>query len=150
MTKHELQEQLKEAMKAKDEVTRDTLRMLLSAIRNFEIEKGINYQATDNDIMTVISRQVKMRKDAIEQFESAGRDDLVGKELKEMAVLEGFLPEQMNEEQVKKIVIQALEQTRISSKAEMGKVMSVVMPQVKGKADGNLVSKVVKEELQKI
>lgn len=149
MTKAQLREDLKQSMLAKDEIKTSTLRMVISAIGYFEIEKGgAGYEATEEDVQTVISRQVKQRKDAIEQFETAGRSDLVGKEMKEMTILQSYLPEQMSEEDIKKLVQEAIAQTHAASSQDMGKVMGVLMPKVKGKADGSLVSKVVKEALQ--
>lgn len=155
MTKKDLREQLKQSMLARDELRTSVLRMLISAITYYEIQKavpggrqgGAGYVATEEDVMTIIGREVKMRKDSIEQFMSAGRDDLVGKETKEMALLEVYLPEQMAEEEVKKLVDEAVSQTGATSQKDIGKIMGALMPKVKGKADGGLVSRLVKEKL---
>ncbi|MEN9406819.1 MAG: hypothetical protein RLZZ455_35 [Candidatus Parcubacteria bacterium] len=148
MLKQKLQENLKQSMLAKDAVTTSTLRMLISAIGYYEIQKGgAGYEATDEDVLSVIGREVKQRNDAIEQFMTAGREELAAKELKEKAILEVYLPEQMTEEDIRRIVADAVSKTGASLPQDMGKVMGVLMPQVKGKADGGLVSKIVKEAL---
>lgn len=148
MTKAHLQEELKKSMLAKDAEKTGTLRMLISAIGYYEIQKGgAGYSATEEDVMNVITSEVKKRKDAIEQFMTAGREDLVAKESKEGAILEAYLPEQMGEDEVKRAVAEAIEKTGAVSPSDMGKVMGVLMPVVKGKADGSLVSRLVKESL---
>lgn len=148
MLKQKLQEELKQAILAKDELRKSVLRMLLSAINYYEIQKGgAGYEATDEDVLAVIQKEVKQRKDSIEQFKAGGRQDLVDKETKELEMLQAYLPEQMSEEEIKKLVIEAIKQTESRSIQDMGKIMSAVMPKLKGKADGNLVSKLVKEEL---
>jgi len=148
MLKDKLREDLKKAMLAKDQVAVSTLRMLISAIGYYEIQKGgAGYEATDEDVESVIQKEVKQRRDAIEQFMAGGREDLVGIETKEMAVLEKYLPEQMSEEEIKKHVDDAISRTGAKGPQDMGKVMSVLMPETKGKADGSLVSKIVKEKL---
>lgn len=148
MLKDQLQEDLKTAMKARDEVTVSTLRMLKSAIGYYEIQKGgAGYTATDEDVMTVINTQVKQRRDSIEQYQNAGRQELADKEITELEVLKKYLPEQMGEEEIRQLVDDAVTQSGATSAADMGKVMGILMPKVKGKADGNLVSKIVRERL---
>ncbi len=148
MTKQQLQEDLTLAMKARDETKKSVLRMLLSAINYFEIQKGgAGYEATDEDVMTVLQKDVKQRKDSIEQFRAGNRQDLVDKEEKELELLQVYMPEQMGEEEIRKFVKEAVSQTGATSIQEMGKVMGALMPKVKGKADGGLVSKIVKEAL---
>lgn len=150
MLKQQLQEELKQAILAKDELRKSILRMLLSAITYAEIQKGgAGYEATDEDVLAVIEKQVKQHKDSIEQFEKAGRQELADKEKEELTLLEKYLPEQMGEEEVRALVREAIAATGASSPSEMGKVMGALMPKVKGKADGGLVSSIVKEELQK-
>lgn len=150
MLKQQLRDELKESMIAKDELRKSVLRMLISAITYYEIQKGgAGYEATDEDVLSVIDKQVKQRKDSIEQFEKAGRQELADKEKAEMALLEKYLPEQMGEEEVRELVKQAVEQTGATSPQDMGKVMGALMPKTKGKADGGLVSRLVKEALSK-
>lgn len=151
MTKQKLQEELKQSMLAKDELKTSVLRMLLSAINYYEIQKGgAGYEATDEDVLSVIGTQAKQRKDSIEQFKTADRQELVDKEQKELDLLTAYLPTQMGEEEVRQLVEEAITQTKSSTIADIGKVMGVLMPKVKGKADGNLVSTIVKQKLSSV
>lgn len=149
MTKQQLQDELKQAMLARDTVRTSTLRMLLSAIGYYEIQKGgAGYTATEEDVLTVIQKEAKKIKDSIEQFESAGRTELADKEKTELEILKAYLPEEMGEDEIRKLAKEAIAQTGASSPADMGKVMGALMPSTKGKADGAIVSKIVKEELE--
>ncbi len=146
--KQTLQRQLKESMLARNQLKTSVLRMLLSAINYYEIQKGgAGYEATDEDVLQVIQKEAKQRKDSIEQFKIAGRQELVDKETKELEMLNKYLPEQMNEEQIREIVQNVIRDINATSVADLGKVMSSLMPKLKGKADGGSVSKIVKEEL---
>ena len=148
MLKQQLRDELKQAMLDKDEMKKSVLRMLISAIGYYEIEKGgAGYEATDEDIMNVIQKEAKQRKDSIEQFTTGGRPELAENESKELAMLQVYLPEQMGEEEIRGLVQEAISQTGATSAADMGKVMGALMPKTKGKADGGLVSKIVREEL---
>jgi uncharacterized protein len=171
MTKQQLKEELKQSMLARDTDKTSVLRMILSSIQSFEMKKDeeeyekklqeaggdsnnlsvgetkSNYETSEEDVQDVIQKQAKQRRDSIEQFKVANRPELVEKETKELELLEGFLPKQMDEEEIKQLVDDAVEKTGATSASDMGKVMGVLMPQVKGKADGGLVSKLVKEKL---
>lgn len=148
MLKQSLQQELKQSMLAKDELKTSVLRLLLSAINYYEIQKGgAGYEASDEDTITVIQKEAKQRKESIEQFKNAERQELVDKETKELEILQKYLPEQMGEDQIRRIVKEAIGEIGATSIAEIGKVMGALMPKVKGKADGNLVSKIVREEL---
>ena len=148
MTKQQLQEQLKSSMLARNELKTSVLRMLLSAVTYYEINKGgAGYSATEEDVLTVTQNQVKQRRDSIEQFEAANRMELAQKEKNELIILQEFLPTQMPEEEVKALVEKAVENSGAKSISEMGKVMALLMPSIKGKADGSMVSKFVKEAL---
>jgi len=148
MNKQKLQEELKQSMLAKSELKTSVLRMLLSAINYYEIQKGgAGYEANEEDVLSVIQSQAKQRRDSIEQFKNAGRQELADKEQKELELLQVYLPEQMGEKEIKKLVKEAISQTGAVSMQDMGKVMGALMPKVKGKADGNLVSKLVRESL---
>jgi uncharacterized protein YqeY len=150
MNKQKLQNELKQSMLAKNALKTSVLRMLLSAINYYEIQKGgAGYQASEEDVLSVIQNQAKQRKDSIEQFKNAGRQELADKEQQELEILEAYLPAQMSEEEVRKLVNEAISQTKALTIGDIGKVMGVLMPKVKGKADGNLVSKFVKESLSK-
>ncbi len=145
-----LQEQLvndmKEAMKARDEVKVSTIRMLRAAIKNKEIEKGgTSYKLSDKEIIDVIITAIKQRKDSIEQFTKGNRNDLAEKEKKEAEILQGYLPPQMSEDDIKAEVKKAIAETGAVSQKDMGKVMKALMPRVAGKADGAVVNRLVKE-----
>jgi uncharacterized protein YqeY len=148
MDKQKLQEELKQSMLARNELKTSVLRMLISAINYYEIQKGgAGYEATQEDIMTVIQNQAKQRRDSIEQFKTAGRQELVDKETKELEILSVYLPQQLSEEEITALVKEAITQTGATSMQDMGKLMGALMPKVKGKADGNLVNKIVRENL---
>ncbi len=148
MTRQQLQDNLKQAMLSRDTVKTSTLRMVISAIVYYEIQKGgAGYTATEDDVLTVIQKEAKKIKDSIEQFENAGRTELVDKEKTELEVLKAYLPAEMGEDEIRKLVKEAISSTGASTQADIGKVMGSLMPSTKGKADGSLVSKIVKEEL---
>lgn len=149
--KQKLISDMKEAMKAGDVIKRDTLRMVDSMIKNSEIEKmkkekGLN----DEEVLDVISRAVKQRKDSVVQYKAGGRTDLAEKEKKEIEILMGYLPEQMSEEETKKAVKEIIIQVGAQSKADIGKVMGAAMGRLKGKADGSSVKKIVEEEIDNL
>lgn len=148
MTKKDLQEELKQSMLARDVLKTSVLRLILSALNYYEIQKGgAGYEATEEDILGVIQNQAKQRRDSIEQFKTAGRQELVDKETKELEILSVYLPEQMGEDEITKLVKEAISQTGATSMVDMGKVMGALIPKTKGKADGGLVSKIVRENL---
>ncbi len=147
MSKQDLQDELKKSMLAKDELRTSTLRLLLSAINYYEIQKGgAGYDASEDDILSVIQTQVKQRKDSIDQFTTAGRQELVDKEREEMEILQSFLPAQMDEGKVREEVEKAINQTGASSIQDMGKVMGALV-HLRNQADMALVSKLVKDKL---
>ncbi|MBI4096429.1 MAG: GatB/YqeY domain-containing protein [Candidatus Levybacteria bacterium] len=149
MLKQKLQGELKESMLARDVLRTSVLRMLLSALNYYEIQKGgAGYEATDEDVLSVIAKEAKQRKDSIEEFKKANRPELVDKETKELEMLQAYLPQQMGENEIREIVKQTIRETGATTAAEMGKVMGTLMPKIKGKADGGLVSKIVRESLQ--
>ncbi len=148
MLKQKLQNDLRQSMLAKDELKTSVLRMVISAIGYYEIKTGgAGYEATDEDVLTVIQKEVKQRRDSIEQFKNANRAELVDKETKELEILQGYLPQQMNEDEIRKLVKDTISKLNAISAKDMGRVMGVLMPQLKGKADGTTVSKIVKEEI---
>jgi uncharacterized protein len=149
MTKQELKDELKKSMLAKDTEKTGILRMVISALGYYEIEKGgAGYEASEEDVMEVLRKQVKQRRDSVEQFRAGGREELAAKEEKEIAMIAGYLPAQMSEEEIRKLVDEAIASTGASSPQDMGKVMGALMPKTKGNADGGLVSKIVREKLQ--
>jgi len=148
MTKQDLQGQLKQSMLAKNTEKTSVLRMLISAITYYEIQKGgAGYMATDEDVLSVIQKEAKQRKDSITEYEKANRQDLVAKEQSELALLQTYLPAQMSEEEIKALVEQAITQTGATTIQDIGRVMGMLVPQTKGKADGAIVSKIVRETL---
>jgi uncharacterized protein len=148
MLKQKIQDELKQAMLSRDELKTSVLRMLKSAITYYEIQKGgAGYEATDEDVTYVIQKEAKQRRDSVEEYKKANRQELVDKEAKELEMLQAYLPAQMSEDEVNNIVKQTINETGAKTMADMGKVMGALMPKVKGKADGNLVSKIVREHL---
>jgi len=141
---------LKTAMKAKDELRTMVLRSLKAKMLEKEISErtdGKSVEITDDMATDVIVKAAKQRKDSIQQYTNAGRTDLAEVEESELSIIESYLPKQLSEDEIKAIVSEAIGITQATSMKEMGKVMGVVMPKVKGKADGNLVNKTVKELL---
>lgn len=148
MDKAKLQLELTSAMKAQDEVKKSTLRMLISAINYYEIDKGgAGYSATPEDILVVIEKQAKNRKDSIMEYEKAGRQDLAEKEQAEFEILKKYLPEKMPEDEVRKIVEETISETGAASIADMGKLMGALNGKLKGQADMGFVSQLVREKL---
>lgn len=148
MDKQKLRDELKQSMLARDELRTSVLRMLLSAINYYEINKGgAGYEASEEDVLSVIGSQAKQRKDSIAEFEKAGRQELVDKEKKELEILQAFLPEQMSEDEVKKIVEETLTETGAKTMQDMGKLMGALSGKLKGKADMGMVSNLVKQTL---
>lgn len=150
MLKQQIQDDLKNAMLAKDETRLSVIRMLKSAIQYFEIQKGgAGYEATDEDVIEVIGKEVKKRKESIELYEKGGRYESAEKEKNEAKILESYLPEQLSEEEVAKLVEEAISQTTATTMADMGKVMGALMPKTKGKADSTFISNLVRKKLSK-
>ena len=147
MLKEKLQQEVKEALKAGDSKKRTLLGMVLSAIKNKEIEK--HGELTDEEIIAAISTEIKKRKDSVVQFEKGGRPELAEGEKWEIDMLMVYMPEQMSEEGIRNEVKKTIAETGIKDMKEMGKLIGAVMPKVKGKADGQTVSRIVKEELSK-
>jgi uncharacterized protein YqeY len=143
--KEKLSEDLKQAMKAKDETKVRTIRLLIAAIKNFEVEKlG---QATDDDVLQIMSKEVKKRLESIEMYRQAKREDLAIEEENELKIIKSYMPEQMGEDQIRELAKKLIQQYNLSSPKDIGTVMKLIMPQVKGKADGKLVNKIVQELL---
>ncbi|MBI2463439.1 GatB/YqeY domain-containing protein [Candidatus Peregrinibacteria bacterium] len=145
--KEKIQQDLTQAMKDRDELRVGTLRLLKSAIMKWEVS-GSKKEINDEVVMELIQKEIKQRKDSIEQFNKGGRPDLAEKEEMEMAVLQAYLPEPMSEQRIREIVKNTMEENNMYSKSDIGKLMSAIMPLVKGKADGAMVRKVVEELLQ--
>jgi len=145
--KEKLQADLTEAIRGRDEVKSGTIRMLLSAITNEEVAGKAAKVLTDAEIITVLSRETKKRREAVEAFTAAKRDDLANKEKAEAAVIAQYLPEQLSEAEIKKMITEAIAETNAAGPAGMGLVMKVLQPKIAGKADGGIVSALVKAAL---
>ena len=142
----ELNEDIKTAMKSRDKERLSVLRMIKSSLLNEEIAKGSELNSDEE--LTVLAREKKQRNESLEEFTKADRQDLVLKLENEIVIVDEYLPQQLSQEEVAALVKEAVRQTGASSMADMGKVMGALMPKVKGKADGNIVSSLVKSELQ--
>ena len=138
----QIQSDLATAQKSRDQLKVDTLRFLLGAAFNLQIEKGKDYQLIDSDVLTTIARQVKTHKESIEMFTKAGRQDLVDREQSELKILQAYLPAQMTEEEIR-IKIKVISQNNPG--ADFGTLMKLVMEELRGKADGALVARILRE-----
>lgn len=163
MLKEKIQGDLQEALKNKEEIKTSVLRLLSASISNKETEKRTKIWKqkpetrteqlekesvlTDEEIIDVISSEIKKRKEAIELFSRGGRQNLADKEKKEAEILQSYLPEQLSEDELKKLIEQAIAKTGAKEQKDMGRVMAELMPKVKGKADSGSVSKIVKDSL---
>ena len=141
----QMQDALKQAMLNKDNLRRDVLRMTLSAFKQVEIDE--RRTLTPEDAVTILQREIKKRRDSIEEAHKAGREDVATQEETELKLLEVFLPQQLSREEITALAREAIQQSGVTSAKEMGKVMGVLMPKVKGKADGKLVNEVVRDLL---
>ncbi len=160
--KEKINQDFKEAFKAKDEKKVAVLRMLNSAIKNKELEKraklindGRNEsevekesQLTDEEVIAVVSTEIKRRRDSVTQYQKGGRPELASQEEEEIKILSIYLPAQLEESEIRKMVKEAIVSSGAVSVADFGKVMKILAPQIKGKADGSFVSQIVKEELE--
>ncbi|MGL4547088.1 GatB/YqeY domain-containing protein [Eubacterium aggregans] len=144
--KEQLQADLKTAMKEKDKVRKATITMIRAAI--LQVEKDQKVVLDDYAVLDIISKQRKQRRDALEDFEKAERDDLIEQTKAEMAVIDAYLPKQLSREEIEAIVDETITETGVQSAKDMGKIMGALMPKVKGLADGKLVNQIVREKLQ--
>jgi uncharacterized protein YqeY len=145
MLREKLVEDMKTAMKARDEVRLSAIRMVRASVKNREIELG--KELDDREVTEVIATLAKQRRESIKLFQEAGRSDLVEKEERELAVLLGFLPRQLDRIEVSEIVAKAVAESGAQGPGDIGKVMKIVMPLVSGRADGKLVNEIVREML---
>ena len=140
-----VENEMKEAAKARNKVRLSALRMMKAALHNREIDsKG---GLTDQDALQVLSSLAKQRKDSIEQFKNGGRLELAEREEQELNIIQKFMPDQISEEEIGAIIEKAIEEVGAASVRDMGKVMKALMPEITGRADGKVVSELVKERL---
>ena len=145
--KEQLQSDLTEAIRSRNEIVSGTIRMVLTSIRNEEVSGKEERTLADAEIITVLTREAKKRREAADAFADAGRADKAELEKAEGEVIAKYLPAQMSEDDVKKLVAAAIAQSGAAGPGDMGKVMGILKPQVVGKADGSLVSGLVKAAL---
>ncbi len=144
----QITEDMKTAMREKNTIALNTIRMLKSAIKNVAIEKGgADAELNDAEVVAVIRKEVKKRQDSIEQYTKAGREELVEQEETEMAILNGYLPEPLSEEKIAEIIDAAIAEVGATSRKEMGQVMKIVQEKTAGRADGKTLSQAVMAKL---
>ncbi|MBO8129235.1 MAG: GatB/YqeY domain-containing protein [Peptococcaceae bacterium] len=143
--KNRLANDMKTALRNKDKQRLATIRLVMAAIKNQEIEKG---ELQDSDIFAIIQKEIKQTKESLEAYQKAGNSEQVQELTKRLAILQEYLPRQMTAEEIKALVLKVMDENNIQSPKEKGKLMGLVMPQVKGRADGKLVNKVVSELLK--
>ena len=145
-TKAKLNEEVKAAMRAGDDLKRTTLRMVMAAIKNAEIDARA--ELDEGQVLAIVQKEIKSRRESIEDARAAGREDLIATAEAEMAILEKYLPEQLGADEIRALVEAAVAETGATSPRDMGAVMKVLMPRVQGQADGKQVSAVVRDVLQ--
>lgn len=143
--KEQIESDFKEALKEQDKERMSTLRMIKSAIQEKEKEEG--GELSDEDVISILSKEVKSRKDSIEQYEEGGRGELAEKEAREVQMIEQYLPEPLSEDELEDLVDEVIEEVGASDMSDMGKVMGKIMPEVRGRADGDTVNEKVRERL---
>ena len=144
--KQKLQEDLKSSMKNKDTIKKSVITLIRSSIKQYEVDNRV--ELGDDEIVDLIAKQLKQTRDSREEFINAGRDDLVSKAEAEIEVLKEYLPQQLSEEELNEIVISTISEVGATSMKDMKKIMTSIMPKVKGRADGKLINELVKKNLQ--
>lgn len=143
--KDRLTADFKDAMKAHDDIRKNTINLTRAAIKQYEVDNRV--ELDEQGIMDILNKQVKMRKDALSDFEKAGRTDLIEAYKKEIDILAVYLPQQLTEEELTSIIMETKSELSIEDKSGMGKLMGAVMPKIKGRADGDAVRKIVQRIL---
>lgn len=143
--KDKLMDDLKSAMKDKDTVRKNAVQMVRASVLQFEKDNKVTLD--DDGVVEVVAKEVKKRKDVLPEYEKSGRSDLIDDLKKEIEVLMAYLPQQMSEEEIEALVIEAISQTEAKTMKDIGKVMAVIMPKTKGKADGKVINLLVKKHL---
>ena len=143
--KEQLMDDLKAAMKDKDTVRKNAVQMVRASV--LQVEKDNKITLDDEGVIEVVAKEVKKRKDVLPEYEKSGRQELIGELNREIEVLMAYLPAQMSDEEVEALVIEAISQTEAKTMKDIGKVMAVIMPKTKGKADGKVINQFVKKHL---
>lgn len=146
--KEELLKELKDAMQNKNQLKKDTITMLRAAI--LQVEKDEQKTLTEDEMVTIVAREVKRRKESIEEFKNGGREDLANQAEEEIKILSKYLPKQLERDEIEKLVVDAINETGATSPRDMGKVMGNLKSKTAGKCDGKLLSDIVKEKLGNI
>ncbi len=141
----QIKQDMKEAMRAKEKVRLTAIRMLLAQIKQIEVDE--RKEVNDTDILTIIDKMIKQRKDSITQFKQAGRDELADNEALEIETLQTYMPQALSESEVNNLIEQAFDQVKPESMRDMGKVMGILKPQIQGRADMASVSNLIKNRL---
>lgn len=144
--KDKLMEDLKSAMRNKDKLRKDTITMVRAAIKQKEVDDRV--ELNDQDVIDILTKQLKEKKHSIEEFKKGDRQDLIEQTNKEIDVLLDYLPKQLGEDELRQIIQETMNENNIDSVKDMGTLMKNIMPKVKGRADGNTVSKIAKELLK--
>jgi uncharacterized protein YqeY len=143
-----LDDDLKKALKHSDKLKLSVLRLIKSALQNKQIEK--RRDLTDDEILSLFSSMAKQRRESIEQFSMGGREDLASKEKGELAILQEYMPQPLSEKEIEKMIEEAVTESSAESEADIGKVMKILMPRLKGTADGRMVNSKVREQLHSL
>lgn len=146
--KEQFLQELKEAMREKDVIRKNTITLLRSAI--LQVEKDTQKELNDDEIIGIVAKEVKKRKDAITDYEKAGREDIISDLNKEIEILSKYLPKQLSKEEIVSLVDEAISNVNATSPKDMGKVMQDLRPKTNGRADGKLVSEIVREKLNNL
>ena len=145
--KEQIPEDLKNALRNKNALELSVLRMLQAALKNKEIDNN-KEELKDEDVVSVVGAEIKKRRDAVKEYDKVNRPDAADQEKAEIDILMKYMPQQMNEDEIRDVVKSAVEETQAEGMKDIGKVMKVLMPKVKGKADGSIVNKIVRELLE--
>lgn len=145
MLKEQLLEDFKNAMKEKNELKKNTIMMIRSAI--LQVEKDTQKEMSENEIIEIISKELKKRKESLADYEKSGREDLIRNINDEMAIIKAYLPEELPREEIEKIIVETIAEIGATTMKDMGKVMQAVKPKMAGRADNKLVNEIVKAKL---
>ncbi len=145
MLKEQLMEDFKSAMREKNEAKKNTITMIRSAI--LQVEKDTQKEMTENEIIEIISKELKKRRETLVDIEKSGRDDMIASVNEEIAIIKAYLPEELSREEIEKIIVETIAEIGATTMKEMGKVMQAVKPKVAGRADNKIVNEIVREKL---
>jgi uncharacterized protein YqeY len=144
-TQNQIEKDFKDALRAGDEVRKQTLRLVLSSIKLVEVDKGESLE--EGEVLAILQKEIKSRRESIADAEKAGRQDLIAESEEEISILEGYLPQTLTQDEINTLAKEAIAEVGADSPQEMGKVMKVLMPRVQGRADGSIVSQTVRQLL---